>query len=75
MSITDVLKNAIKDSEETRYRISKATGVDQRTLGRFINNEVSPTGTKLDALATHFGLVLVPESAVKKPKPSSSKKR
>jgi len=79
MNITETLRKAVKDSDESRYRIAKNIaadgGLDERSLGRFVKGELSPTSAKLDVLADYFGFVLVRKSETKKSKPSSAGKR
>ena len=46
-SFSDVLRQAVRDSELTRYAISVRTGIDQGTLSRFIRGE---RGMSLDSV-------------------------
>ena len=73
MALTDVIRKALVDSGQTYYGISKVTGIDHRTLGRFVNGEISPTGVKLDLLAEHFGLELVSKNRGKNRRQTSGK--
>ena len=58
-TMTDVLKTAIEESSLTRYEISKATGILQTSLSRFVRGETSLRLDKADVLAEYLGLELV----------------
>lgn len=58
-TMTDALKAAIKESGLTRYEISKATGILQTSLSRFVRGETSLRLDKADVLAEYLGLELV----------------
>lgn len=72
-TITDALKAAIKESGQSRYEISKATGILQTSLSRFVRGETSLRLDKADKLAQYLGLWLVsdPNALPSKPKPES----
>ncbi len=74
MAMTDVLRQALIDSGESYYKIEKETGIDHRILGRFVNDEGSPTGKKLDVLCDYFDLELVSKKQGKKKGQTSGKK-
>ena len=64
------LAKAIEDSGQTRYRISKATGIDQAVLCRIATG--SGTGScstkTLDVLCEYLGLELVQKKRKKRGK-------
>jgi hypothetical protein len=49
-SFTDQLRQSIRDSELTRYAISKQTGIDQAVLCRFISGECGMSLESVDRL-------------------------
>ena len=61
-SFSDQIRQAIRDSELTRYRIAKETGVSESALSRFVNGERSLNLSTIDLLADLLGL----EVSVKK---------
>ena len=60
MTVSIQLRTAIKASGETRYRIAKETGVDSRTLDRFLAGNHIRSDT-IDVLCDYLGLHLAPE--------------
>lgn len=56
--MTQVLKQAIHDSEQSIYAIAMATGLEQSSLRRFMWGETSLRLDLADKLAAHLGLVL-----------------
>ena len=46
---SDQLRRAVRDSEATRYAISKTTGIDQGLLCRFLKGQSSLSNSKLAA--------------------------
>jgi transcriptional regulator with XRE-family HTH domain len=48
--LTDQLRRAIDDSGLTRYRIAKATGIDESALAKFYNGQRGLSMDALDAL-------------------------
>lgn len=69
-TLTDVLRTAIQQSGLTYYRISKATEIDEATLGRFARGETSVRLDKADRLAAYLGLRLTPDRDAKPPEPT-----
>jgi transcriptional regulator with XRE-family HTH domain len=69
-TMTDVLRDAIKQSGLTRYRIADATGITEASLCRFMQGETSLHLDKADILAEYLGLRLVPNPAAKPPQPT-----
>jgi transcriptional regulator with XRE-family HTH domain len=59
----DVLRAAISRSASSRYRISKATGVTESSLMRFVRGETSLRLDKAEAIADYLGLELVKRKA------------
>lgn len=55
----DVLRDAIRKSPETRYRIAKETGVTQGQLSRLMSGERGLSLETAQRLADHLGLELV----------------
>jgi len=66
--ILEKMAEAIKKSGQSRYRISKETGIDQAALCRIVNG--SGRGQcgleKADKLCKYLGLELVPKKGKKK---------
>ncbi|TWU17621.1 helix-turn-helix domain-containing protein [Bythopirellula polymerisocia] len=58
-SISDQLKAAIRKSENSRYAICQATGVDEAALSRFLNEERGLSLATVDKLADFLNLELV----------------
>ncbi len=56
VKLSDQIRQAVDDCGLSRYAISKATGIDQSTLSRFMSGERGlPMGT-LDVLAAYLNL-------------------
>jgi transcriptional regulator with XRE-family HTH domain len=55
---TDQLKRAIRESGMSRYALSKATGVDQGTLSKFLSGQRSISLDSVDKLVDVLGLTL-----------------
>jgi transcriptional regulator with XRE-family HTH domain len=58
-TMTEVLKAAIEQSEVSRYRIARDTGILETSLSRFMRGETSLRLDKADVLADYLGLELV----------------
>jgi hypothetical protein len=59
MTITEQLRTAIRDSNETHYRIREGSGVDTRSLDRFMSGETPHIGGRtIDLLCEYFDLEL-----------------
>jgi transcriptional regulator with XRE-family HTH domain len=56
--VSEQLRNAIEQSGQTRYAISKGTGVSEAQLSKFIHRTRSLDLTTVDKLATYLGLEL-----------------
>ena len=55
-TMTDVLKQAVRDSGQSYYAIAKATGIVEESLSRFMRGRQSLRLDKADALASYFGI-------------------
>jgi plasmid maintenance system antidote protein VapI len=58
LTATDVLREAIRDSGLSNYRIAMDTGLTQSSVGRFINGETSIVLDAADRLFDYFDLEL-----------------
>ena len=61
---SDQLRRAVEQSDKTRYRISKETGIDQGNLARFVNQGAGLSMDSVDTLCECLGLRLVAEGKV-----------
>jgi len=68
--ISEQLRQAIRQSEKTRYRIWQETGISQAVLSRFMNEKVGLSMETVDLLCGCLGLRLMAED-----KPPSKKGR
>ncbi|NNM26511.1 MAG: helix-turn-helix transcriptional regulator [Phycisphaerales bacterium] len=57
--ILDEIRKQIERSAESRYAISKATGIDQAQLSRVMNGRGGMSIDVLERLANHLGLEVV----------------
>ena len=55
-NLSDQIRRAVDDCGQTRYRISKETGIDQSTLSRFMSGERGLPMNTLDKLADDLDL-------------------
>lgn len=60
--LTEQLKRAIRTSGLTRYAISKATGIDQGQLSKFMKGETTLGIAKAEQLADFLGLEIMLQS-------------
>lgn len=60
-TMSDVLRQTILESQIPLLTLSKATGVQRASIGRFLNESQSLRLDCADKLATYFGLVLAKE--------------
>jgi transcriptional regulator with XRE-family HTH domain len=56
LKLSEQIRHAVETCGQTRYVISKATGIDQATLSRFVNGERGLPMKTLDVLADHLNL-------------------
>ena len=66
--LTEQLRQAILTSGKTRYAISKAAGVGQDTLSRFIHGERGLSMEAMDAIGQYLGLELKTRRPARKKK-------
>ncbi len=59
MSVTETLRQALKDCGASRAEVSRATGITESVLSRFVGG-ATLRGPHLDTLADHLGLALLP---------------
>ena len=59
--LSDQIRQALRDTNESRYAIARATGVSQSQLSRFLGGRWLAEAT-LDRLAEHLDLVVMPRS-------------
>lgn len=59
-TISDVLRDAIRQSGAAHIALERATGVKRGSIMRFMRGERSMRLDKADALAAYFGLALRP---------------
>lgn len=58
-AFTAQLREAVNSAGVTKYVISKATGIDQSTLSRFVRGERGLSSEALDALGEYLDLEVV----------------
>jgi plasmid maintenance system antidote protein VapI len=59
-TICDQLRDAIRESGKTHYRIGKDAGIKPEIVTRFVKGERDITGKTFAKLAAALGLTLVP---------------
>ena len=57
-SVTATLRTALERCGQTRYAVSKATGIPESTLSRFVTGGKPLRGENIDKLADYLGLAL-----------------
>ncbi|MBX3375172.1 MAG: helix-turn-helix domain-containing protein [Phycisphaeraceae bacterium] len=57
MTLTEALRVALERCGETRYAVSKATGIPESVLSRFIHGDYL-RGRNMDRLADYLGMEL-----------------
>ena len=65
---SDQLRQAIRQSEKSRYRISKEMGISEAVLSRFMNQKVGLSMKTVDLLCECVGLRLVADDSLKQRK-------
>lgn len=63
-SFSDQFRAAVLNADESRYKISKVTGVSESILSRFVRGQSGLSMDYMDRVAAHLGLAIV--SAPKK---------
>ncbi len=58
-SFSDQFREAVLNAGETRYSISKATGISESILSRFVHGKAGLSMDYMDRLAAHLGLKLI----------------
>jgi hypothetical protein len=66
MTVSDTLREAIRNASVTRYRIACDTGIAESALSRFVSGERSLDLTSVDKLCEYLGLVLVTDKRSRK---------
>ena len=61
-TVTEQLRRAVEQSGQTRYAISKATGIPASVLSRFVAGGRGLRSENIDRLCDYLGLVLVPKA-------------
>lgn len=64
---TDQLQAAILAAEDSRYRISKATGIPEANLSRFIHGGAGLSMESIDLICEYLGLELIGPKRKRKP--------
>ncbi len=62
-TMSDVLRQTIRESQIPLLTLSDATGVQRASIGRFLSESQSLRLDCADKLARHFGLVLIQQEA------------
>ncbi len=57
-TVTDQLRRAVERSGQSRYAISKATGIPASVLSRFVASGRGLRSENIDRLCAYLGLVL-----------------
>lgn len=65
-TITEQIRQAIKDCDVTRYKIAQETGIDESTLAKFYHGERGLSMDSLNRLGEYLQLRIVMD---RKPKP------
>jgi plasmid maintenance system antidote protein VapI len=65
-TVCDQLRDAIKKSGKTHYRIGKDAGIKPEIVTRFVREERDITGKTFAKLASSLGLTLVPAAVQEK---------
>ena len=70
--LSEQLRDAIEKAGVSRYEISKATGVSESTLSKFVlRQRPGLSFDAMDRIGLELGLVIVKKSQPKKPKKRS----
>lgn len=64
-TVTDQLRRTVERSGQTRYAISKATGIPASVLSRFVAEGRGLRSQNIDKLCAYLGLELVERSPMK----------
>jgi DNA-binding phage protein len=66
--ISEQLREAVRRSDRSRYRICKESGIDQGVMSRFLNTDANLSLASVDKLCKVIGLRLVSDAKPGKPK-------
>jgi transcriptional regulator with XRE-family HTH domain len=66
MPVTDRLRKALESCGQSRYAVSKGSGVSESVLSRFAAGETVLAGDNIDRLAAYLNLDLTPTTPTKK---------
>lgn len=58
-TVTATLRKALESCGQSRYAVSKETGIPESTLSRFVAGGKPLRGENIDKLCAYLGLVLV----------------
>lgn len=58
ITVTDVLRRNVEKCGQSRYAISKATGIPASVLSRFVASGRGLRSENIDKLCAHLGLIL-----------------
>jgi transcriptional regulator with XRE-family HTH domain len=61
LTVSATLRQAIRDSGKTLYRVAKDSGVPYATLHRFMHGKTEVSMASLDKLCAYLGLTLTPD--------------
>ena len=67
-TVSDQLRQAVRDSEMSRYQISRLTGIAESILSRFVNSDAGLSLGNFDRLCQALGLRLTSEKPAKQAK-------
>ena len=65
-SFADQIRQAIDDSGETRYRIARGSGINERALSKFYHGHRGLSMRAMNALGEYLGLKIVTERNVER---------
>jgi plasmid maintenance system antidote protein VapI len=65
-TVTETLRHALENCGESRYAVSKATGIPNSTLWRFVTEGRALRGENIDILSAYLGLELRPVRRTRK---------
>jgi transcriptional regulator with XRE-family HTH domain len=60
-SLTDQIRDAVRESKLSRYRICQETGIDKASMSKFVNGERGLSLASLDKLAALLELRVISE--------------
>jgi transcriptional regulator with XRE-family HTH domain len=65
-AFSDQFRDAVLNAGESRYRISKATGISESILSRFVRGKCGLSMDYMDLIAEHLGLIITPSKKTKR---------